>query len=142
MADAPQNFADIFKRLGDQLRVPFFDMGRIMEQHQKNLDAMTRSWQAFANGSTTIANKQRALVEAAVREVTEMAKEFKPTGSTQEIFAKQTEFAKRAMEAAIANTRDIAEVAQHSGHEALTIIHERMQESLHEIMASLERKQS
>ncbi len=140
MADAPKGFADMFAKLGEQLRIPSFDMGMILEHHQKNIDAMTRSWQAFANGATAIANKQRALVEAAVKEVTEMAKEFKPAGSPQEIFAKQTEFAKRAMEAAIANTRDIAEVAQHSGNEALSIIHERMQESLQEIRASLEKK--
>lgn len=140
MTDAPKSFADMFTKLGEQLKIPSFDMGRIMEHHHKNLDAMTRSWQAFANGATAIANKQRALVEAAVREVTEMAKDFKPVGSPQEIFAKQAEFAKRAMEAAIANTRDIAEVAQHSGNEALSIIHERMQESLQEIRASLEKK--
>ncbi len=140
MAVAPRDFADMFKRLGEQLQVPSFDMGRILEHHQKNIDAMTRSWQAFANGATAIANKQRALVEAAVIEATEMAKEFKPSGSPQEIFDKQAEFAKRAMEAAIANTRDIAEVAQHSGNEALAIIHERMQESLQEIRDSLERK--
>ncbi len=140
MAVAPRDFADMFKRLGEQLHVPSFDMGRILEHHQKNIDAMTRSWQAFAHGATTIANKQRALVEAAVIEATEMAKEFKPTGSPQEIFEKQAEFAKRAMDAAIANTRDIAEVAQHSGTEALAIIHERMQESLQEIRESLEKK--
>ena len=140
MPDAPKNFTDIFSKLGEQLKVPAFDMTKIFEHHQKNLDAMTRSWQAFADGATTIANKQRALVEAAVREVTEMAKDYKPTGSPSEIFAKQTEFAKKAMEAAIANTRDIAEVAQHSGNEALKIIHDRMQESYEEIRASLEKK--
>ena len=45
-----------------------------------------------------------------------MAKDFKPTGSPQEILTKQTEFAKKAMEAAIANTRDIAELVQKSEH--------------------------
>lgn len=140
MADAPQNFTEIFARLGEQLRVPSFDMTRILEHNQKNLDAMTRSWQVVASGASAIANKQRALIEAAVQEVAEMAKEYKPNGSPSEIFAKQAEFAKKAMEAAIANTRDIAEVAQHSGNEALKIIHERMQESYEEIRASLDKK--
>ena len=40
--------------------------------------------------------------------------------------AKQTEFAKKAMEAAIANTRDIAELVQKSSGEAFRIVQDRM----------------
>jgi len=55
MADAPQNFMNMFHKLGEQLKVPSFDMGQIMEQHQKNLDAMTRSWQTMASGASAVA---------------------------------------------------------------------------------------
>ena len=75
MADAPQYFTDMFKRMGEQLKIPQFDMSKLMEHHQKNLDAMTRSWQAMASGATEIAKKQRALFEEAVKDVTEMAKD-------------------------------------------------------------------
>ena len=37
MAQIPQNFTDMFKNLGEQLKIPSFDMSRIMEHHQKNL---------------------------------------------------------------------------------------------------------
>jgi phasin family protein len=140
MAQAPQNFIDMFKNMGEQLKIPSFDMSKIMEHHQKNLEAMTRSWQAMAGGATEIANKQRAIFEAAVKDVTEMAKEYKPGGSPQEMMAKQTEFAKKAMEAAIANTRDIAELVQKSSGEAFKIVQDRMKESYDEIKASVEKK--
>jgi phasin family protein len=140
MADAAQNFTDMFKRLGEQIRVPSMDMKQIMEHHQKNLDAMTRSWQAVASGATAVADKQREILEAAMRDMAEMASEYKPTGAPQEIFAKQAEFARKAMDAAIANTRDITELVQKSGTEALDIINERMRESYEEIRAGLERK--
>ena len=140
MADPMQNFTDMFKKLGEQLKVPSFDMGKIVEHHQKNLDAMTRSWQAMAGGATAIATKQREIFEGAVKDVTAMAKDYKPTGSPQEIIAKQTEFAKKAMEAVIANTRDIAELAQKSGTDALKVIHDRMHESYQEIRSTLEKK--
>lgn len=140
MADASQGFTEMFRKMGEQLKVPSFDMTKIMEQHQKNLEAMTRSWQAMAGGATAVASKQREIFEAAVRDVTEMAKDFKPTGAPQEILAKQTEFAKKAMEAAIANTRDIAELVQKSGTEAIGIIQGRMKESYEEIKATLEKK--
>lgn len=140
MADAPQSFMDMFHKMGEQLKVPSFDMTKIMEHHQKNIDAMSRSWHAMAGGATAIANKQREIFEAAVKDITELAKDYKPVGSPQEIFAKQAEFAKKALEAAIANTRDIAELVQKSGTEAVTVIHDRMKESYEEIRSTLEKK--
>lgn len=140
MADAPQNFTDMFKSLGEQLKVPAFDMAKIMEQHQKNLDAMTRSWQAMAGGANEIAKKQREIFEAAMKDVTAMVQEYKPGGSAQEVMAKQSEFAKKVVDAAIANTRDIAELVQKSSTEAFKIVQDRMKESYDEIRAGLEKK--
>lgn len=140
MTDASQNFMDMFKKLGEQLQVPSFDTTKIMEHHQKNLDAMGRSWQAMTSGATAVANKQREIFEAAMKDMTEMAANYTPSGSPQEVFSKQTEFARKAFEAAIKNTRDIAELVQKSGADTLKIIHERMQESYDEIRRSVERK--
>jgi phasin family protein len=142
MADAPQNFMDMFQKLGEQLKIPSFDVSRIMEHHQKNIDAMSRSWQAVAGGATAVAGKQREIFERAMKDVAEMATAYKPAGPPQDVFAKQAEFAKRAMEAAIANTRDIAELVQKSGADALRIIQERMRESYDEIRAGLDKKSS
>ena len=140
MPDAGQNFTDMFQKLGEQLKVPSFDMSKIMEHHQKNIDAMGRSWQAMASGATAVANKQREIFEGAMKEIAEIARDYKPGGSPQEIFAKQAEFGKKSMEAALANTRDIAELVQKSGTDALKIIQERMQESYEEIRSGMERK--
>jgi phasin family protein len=140
MADAPKNFMDMFQKLGEQLKIPSFDVTRIMEHHQKNLDAMSRSWQAVASGAGAVANKQREIFETAMKDVTEMARDYKPAGTPQEVFAKQAEFARKAMEAAIANTRDVAELVQRSGADALGIIQRRMQESYDEIRTGLEKK--
>jgi phasin family protein len=130
----------MFKKLGEQFKVPQFDMAKIMEQHQKNLDALTRSWQSAAAGASAVATKQREILEAAVKQVTEMAKEYTPTGNPQEILAKQSEFAKKAMEAAIANTKDIAELVQKSSTEAMQIIQQRMKDSFEEIRGGLDKK--
>ncbi len=137
MADAPQNFMNMFHKLGEQLKVPSFDMGQIMEQHQKNLDAMTRSWQTMASGASAVAAKQRGIFEAAVKDIAAMAEGYKPTGSPQDIVVQQVEFSAKAMEAAIVNTRDLAELVQKSGSDALKIIHERMRESYEEIRSGL-----
>ena len=101
---------------------------------------MTRSWQALASGGQEIATKQREIFEGVMKDVTVMVQGYKPVGPPHEVFAKQSEFARRAMEAAIANTRDISQLAQKSGGEALDIIHERMRESYDEIRAGLEKR--
>ena len=137
MADAPQNFTDMFRKLGEQFKVPAFDMTKIVEHHQKNMDAMARSWQAMAGGANEIA---REIFEATIKDVTEMAQSYKPGGSPQDVMTKQAEFAKKAMEAAITNTRDIAELVQKSSTEAFKIVQDRMKESYDEIRVSVEKK--
>ena len=140
MADATQPFTDMFKKLGEQLKVPAFDMSKMMEHHQKNLDAMTRSWQAMAGGASEVAQKQKEIFESAMKDMAEMAQSYKPGGNPQEVMAKQAEFAKKAMEAAIANTKDIAELVQKSSTEAFKIVQDRMKESYEEIRANVEKK--
>ncbi len=140
MSDPTKPFTDMFKTMGEQLNVPSFDMGKIMEHHQKNLDAMTRSWQAAASGAQEIARKQREIFEEAVKDITALAKEYQPGASAHDAAAKHADYAKRAMEAAIANTRDIAELTKKSAGEALSIVHERMKESLDEIRSGIEKK--
>ena len=140
MADTPQNFTDMFKNLGEQLKIPSFDVNKIVEHHQKNIEAMAKSWQAAAAGANEIARKQREIFEEAVTDVTAMVQTYKPGGSPQEIMAKQAEFARKAMEAAIANTRDIAELVQKSSSDAFKIVQDRMKDSYEEIRSSVEKK--
>jgi phasin family protein len=143
MADAPQNSRELFDNLGEQFKVPAFDMAQIMDHHQKNLDAMIRSWQAMVGGAAEVAGKQRQFFAAAVVDVTEMVNDYKLGGSPQEAalaMAKQAKFAKKAIEATITNTRDIAELVQKSSTEAFKIVQDRMKESYEEIGAGLEKK--
>ena len=61
MADPAQNFTDMFKKFGEQLKVQPFDMTKIMEHHQKNLEAMTKSWQSMAQGASGVATSTASL---------------------------------------------------------------------------------
>ena len=137
MSDPTKPFTDMFKSMGEQLKVPSFDMNKIMEHQQKNLDAMARSWQAAASGAQEIARKQHEIFEAALKDITELAKDYQPGASAHEAMAKHADYAKKAMEAAIVNTRDLAELAKKSAGDALNIVLERMKESLVEISAGL-----
>lgn len=140
MTQTPQAMLDMFKKLGEDMKVPAVDMEKIVEHHRKNLEALAASGKAAAEGATAVAAKQKEIVETAVKDIQAAAESFKLPGSAQEMMAAQTEFAKRAMEAAVKNTRDMAELMQKSNAEAVRVIQDRMKESFEEIRQNFTRR--
>ena len=108
------------------MTVPPLDISRILDLQRKNLSAMTQSWLLVANGAGTIAARQHELAARALTDMTEMLRGFLPDGNPQEAIARPAEFAKKAIEVMIANTRDIAEVVQKSGIEVFGVVQERI----------------
>jgi phasin family protein len=139
MAQDTQSWLDMLKKFGSELGLPKVDVDQLIETHRKNLDALERSAQVAAQGAKSLADKQREIVETAFREAAAMARDFKPTGDPKEVLAKQTEFAKKAFDIAVQNTRDVAELATKTSSDATAIIRDRLRESLNELAASLRR---
>jgi phasin family protein len=71
-----------------------------------------------------------------------MVRDFKPAGNPQEIVAKQSEYAKKAFEITMQNTRDVAELTKKTAKEATAILRERLHESLAELRDSISRSGS
>jgi len=140
MTQTPQSIIDMFKKLGEDMKVPSVDMQKIVDHHRKNLEALAASSKAAAEGATAVAARQKEIIEAAVKEIQAAAQNFKLPGSAQEMMAAQTEFTKKAMEAAVKNTRDMAELMQKSSSDAVNVIQDRMKESFEEIRQSFSRK--
>ncbi|MBL8567685.1 MAG: TIGR01841 family phasin [Phreatobacter sp.] len=140
MTQSTTSILDMFKKLGEDMKIPSVDLNKIIDHHRKNLEALAASGKAAAEGAAAFASKQREIVEAAVKDIQEASKSFKVPGSAQEMMAAQTEFAKRAMEAAVKNTRDMADLVQKHNQDAVRIIQDRMKESYEEIRQSFEKK--
>lgn len=140
MTETPQSILDLFKKLGEDMKIPSVDVQRIVDHHRKNLEALAASGKAAAEGATAVAAKQREILEAALKDVQDAAKGYKVPGTAQEMMAAQSDFAKKAMEAAVKNTRDMAELVQKSNAEAVRVIQDRMRESFEEIRQSFSRK--
>ena len=134
-----QSFTSMFTKLAEDLKLPRVDSDKLIEAHRKNIDALARSAEAASEGAKALAVKQREIVEEAIRETSAMVRDFK-LESPQEAAAKQAELAKKAFEAAIRNTGDVAQLVQKSSADALRIIQERMQQSFEEIRGSVEKK--
>jgi phasin family protein len=134
-----RSFASMFTKLAEDLKLPRVDTEKLIEAHRKNIDALARSAEAASEGAKALAVKHREIVEEAIRETGAMVRDFK-LESPQDAAAKQVEFAKKAFEAAVRNTRDVAQLVQKSSTDALRIIQERMQQSFEEIRDTVEKK--
>ena len=134
-----ETFLDQMKAFGARLGLPKVDVDKLVDMQLKNIDALGRSAQAAGAGAKALADKQREIIEAAFRETSAMVRDFHPTGNPQEILAKQQEYAKKAFELTMQNTRDIAELAAKTAADPAAIIQERLRSSLAELRESVTR---
>jgi phasin family protein len=137
---AEKTIMDMFADMGKQFNLPKIDYDALIETHRKNIDAVQKSALAFSQGGGALLARQQEIFTEVMRQSRELIAEFKPTGSPQEMAAKQTELARRAFDAVVKNTRDIAELVQKSSGEAQAIIMNRIRESIAEARAAIENK--
>lgn len=135
-----QSFVDLFSRFGRELRMPQVDVDTILEHHRKNLEALQKSASATAAGATGVFAKQQQLLEQALHEVSDMARDFRPTGNPQDMMAKQAEFARKSFETAVKNASEVAGIMARSGNESVDILSQRIRESMDEIRQAYEKQ--
>ena len=122
------------------LKLPEVDMNEIMASQRKNIEAFTKSVQTATEGAAAVARRQAEILGAALEQAKSMMREMTVPGSPKETVAKQTEFAKKAFETAIANARELAAMVETANREAFEIIRKRTSETLDEIRKSVLKK--
>ena len=140
MAKQPESdsFLDMFSRFGRDLKVP--NVEAILAHHRKNLEALEKSARAGAAGATSLLSRQREMLQDTLREISDMAQNYKAPGNPQELMTKQAEFAKKSFEAALKNASEVAELIKRSGTESVEILRERIKEAMEEIRSGYEKK--
>jgi phasin family protein len=136
----PENFMDMFAKLGEGLRLPNVDIEKILAHHRKNLEALQKSASATATGASNLMAKQREVLQETLREITDMAQDFRATGSPQDAIAKQVEFARKSFEAAVKNAGESAEIVRKSGSESIEVLRSRIKEAMEEVRETFEKK--
>jgi phasin family protein len=134
-----ESFLDQMKAFGARLGLPKVDVDKLVDIQLKNIDALGRSAQATGEGAKALADKQREIIQAAFKETSAMVSGFRPVGDPQATLAKQQDYAKRAFELTMQNTRDIAELAKKTTTDATMIIQDRLRASLTELRESVSR---
>jgi phasin family protein len=142
MAKLPESdsFLDMFSRFGRDLKVPNVDVEAILSHHRKNLEALEKSARAGAAGASSLLSRQREMMQDVLREITDVAQNYRAPGNPQELMAKQAEFARKTFETALKNAGEVAEMARKSGTESVEILRERIKDAMAEIRAGYEKK--
>jgi phasin family protein len=139
MAQDAQSYFDMMRKFAGDFGLPKVDVEKLIDTHRKNIEALGQSAKVAAGGAQSVAQKQREVLEAGLREASELARSYQPLGEPQQILAKQTEFAKKVFDIALRGAQDSAQLTRQSTSEAVKIIQERMKESLEEIRGSMGR---
>lgn len=136
----PESFMDMFAKFGRDLKMPAVDVDAIVSHHRKNLEALEKSVKASASGASSMAAKQREIMQEALREITEAVQGIRAPGNPQELVSKQADFAKRSFEAAVKNAGELAEIARKSGAELIEVLRARIRDSMQEIRDGYDKK--
>ncbi|TKT79137.1 TIGR01841 family phasin [Aquamicrobium sp. LC103] len=137
---ASESVIDMFARLGQDLRLSGTDIERIIEHNRRNLEAFEQSARAAASGTSAILSRQREMLQDTLREVSDMAQNYRASSDPQELMSKQVEFARKSFETAVKNTGEVADLARQSSTEALEILRQRIREGMQEIREGFDRR--
>jgi phasin family protein len=131
------SYIEMLRKFGTDLGLPKLNVDELLETQKKNIDALGQSAKVAAQGAQSVAQKQREVLEAGLREAVTLAREYKPLGKVQENLALQAEFASKALQIAVRGAQESASTAKQSATEAAKIIQDRIKESFEEMRASM-----
>jgi phasin family protein len=112
-------FLDATKAFGD-FHVPSFDVQAIVEAQRKNFEALTQANQLAAEGLQAVAQRQVDIVQHAVKDASELIRDWAQPGAPEEVIAKNAEIAKQAFEKGVANARELNELVTKAGTDAFS----------------------
>lgn len=131
---------DLTKMLGD-LKLPGVDVETIMNTQRKNIEALTNANKLAVEGMQAVAKRQAEMLNESMAAVSAAAQEISSARSPQEFTSKEVELAKEALEKALSNMRELAELVGKSNSEAFEVVNTRFNESLNELTSMIKSKQ-
>lgn len=134
-------FADFdFTKIAGEFKFPIVNVETIVETTRKNFAALTSANTAAVESMKAIAQRQGDMVRAAMEDFSKHGSEVLAAATVEEKAAKQIDFAKKAYEAAIANTKELADLYSKGQTEAFEALSHRVAELSDEVKAAIARK--
>jgi len=130
--DNPFGDFDLTKMLGD-MKMPAFDGGGLMEAQKRNFEAIQQANQAAVTHMQAIVKRQAEMMQDAMNEASKAMKDMMSAGTPEEGARRQSEMVQRALEQAVANVREIAEMTAKSNRDIFDLVNSRMVSGVEEM---------
>lgn len=127
------------RKLVERFRVPGVDLTALTEAQRKNVEALRQANEKAYTGAIALARRQAEIFEETMGRWQAAAKELSGKSPSERVTL-QAQMARKAMESALANMRELAEMAVKSQREAYAVIGKRMQASFGEFQDYLKKR--
>ncbi len=139
MADPKFPFED-FSKMMSAFKIPGVDMDSLMDAQRKNIEAVTAANRAAAEGAQALAGRQAEILRETMQQWQDAANDLIANADSEKVAGRQAEFVQATMEQALANMRELAEMAAKSQSDAFDAINNRMLENIKEMKARMASK--
>ena len=136
-----EKFGEFFKMpemaaMFDANRLPAVDVDALIAAQQKNLSAIVEANKIALAGYQEIYKRQIALFEQAIAQIKDQMAEFQSQPISSEQAAKNLEILKGSMEKAVADAKELTDLAQKANAEAFEVVKARFKEAVAEFNAT------
>ena len=129
MSQAKSAAEDMTKMFAD-MKMP--SMPDSLGTFKRNLEVMSAANRIALEGAQAVAKRHMEIMQQTMAELSENLRAMTSTASPADKASKQNEMLKLAYERAVANTKELADLIQHSNGEALALLNKRFVEAMDE----------
>jgi len=112
-----------FTKMLQQFQIPGVDFASIIERERKNIEALAEANRIAFEGWQNLVRRQSEILQDSMKRAVEDAK-------NQTALKNGAELARSAFETALANMRELAEMAAKSQRDAFEVIRKRVEENM------------
>ena len=132
MSQAKSAAEDMTKMFADMKMPSMPDSTALMDAYKRNLEVMSAANRIALEGAQAVAKRHMEIMQQTMAELSENLRAMTSTASPADKASKQNEMLKLAYERAVANTKELADLIQHSNGEALALLNKRFVEAMDE----------
>ena len=112
-----------FTKLMSQFRLPGVDFAALVDRERKDIEALAKANRIAFEGWQRLVRRQAEILQETMKEVVANA-------GQQDAIKKRADLAKEGFEKALANMRELAEMATKSQKEAFEVVRKRIEENM------------
>jgi len=124
----------------DKLKLPGVDTHALLESRRKDVEALLAANERVFTGIETLSHKQADLLADIMKEWQASAKDAIAKGSSSEKINQAASHAQRAFTHALANMKEMADIAARSNKDVLDILNRRYREGLEEFRNTIHKR--